>query len=68
MSDVKEHVYKETLELRDKMVKLWEFIESEQFNSLEYGMQALLNAQYGAMYAYYGILEARLESWKEGAE
>jgi hypothetical protein len=65
MSDVKERVRKEALGLYDRMVRLWEFTNSEQFNSLEHGMQLLLKAQYSAMVTYYSILEARLECWKE---
>jgi hypothetical protein len=65
MSSAKERVVEELQELNNRMNKLREFNGSMRFNELKNdSMKSLLLAQYGVMYAYRCILEARLACWE----
>jgi hypothetical protein len=62
----KKRVLEELQELNRKRDKLREFNGSMRFNALKNNsMKALLLAQYGVMYSYTCILEARLACWEE---
>jgi hypothetical protein len=66
MPDAKKRVVEELRELKNRMDKLREFNGSMRFNALKNdSMKALLLAQYGVMYSYRCILEARLACWEE---
>jgi hypothetical protein len=66
MSDAKKLVIEELQELNRKRDKLREFNGSMRFNALKNdSMKSLLLAQYGVMYSYCCILEARLACWEE---
>ena len=60
--DFKDRVRAEAAELQDKIVKLGAFINgAEQFTRLPKEDQHLMQAQYGFMCDYRGVLEARIK-------
>lgn len=65
VTTAKERVELEKAELVLKMNKLGDFLGTEKFKSLDGTSQELLLAQWHAMGAYCGILNLRLENWKD---
>jgi hypothetical protein len=66
MSEAKKRVIEELQELNSRMDNLREFNGSMRFNELKNdSMKFLLLAQYGVMYSYRCIIEARLACWEE---
>jgi hypothetical protein len=66
MSGAKQRVIEELQELNDRMDKLREFNGSMRFNALKNdAAKFLLKTQYGVMYSYRCVLEARLACWEE---
>lgn len=63
--NAKMRVKRELNALWDKIVKLNNFMTSENFEKLDEAQRALLYAQSGIMLAYQKILDARLFLWKK---
>lgn len=61
----KMRVKRELNALWDKILKLDNFMASENFGKLDEAQRALLYVQSGIMHAYRRILDARLFLWKK---
>ena len=59
MSDFEIRLIEEKLDLHEKMVKLWKFLESDKINNIDKHEKKLLKLQYKAMKNYYGVLNHR---------
>lgn len=60
MQPHQERVVKEAKELRDKLVKLRNFFNTETFKLLSDFEKSLLHRQHAAMYEYLQVLEQRI--------
>ena len=65
MSEAKLRVYSELNELKDRILKLGNFVKTETFNKLEEESRLLLLEQLHIMNAYTCVLVRRLDAWKE---
>ena len=60
MEDFKKRLISEKDELNEKIVKLNQFINSENFNKIDKVQQSLLKTQLFVMRTYHSILEERI--------
>jgi len=62
MEDFKVRLIKEITELRVKLDKITDFINSDKFDKLDYSQSTLLNIQADAMSMYLKCLTARFKT------
>lgn len=62
--NAKERVENELKELGERIFKLTNFMQTENFNNLSDIQQTLLMAQSNAMHTYSAILMLRLKNWE----
>jgi len=61
MSDFLTRIVEEQVLLKEKYLKLWNFLGSEQYEKLDSYNKNLLQIQYSAMETYLKVLDMRIE-------
>ena len=63
MDDFRSRLIAESMELKDRLAKLRDFINGKKFRHLDRRDRELLYQQQGIMSAYNDVLEQRLARW-----
>jgi hypothetical protein len=61
MSDFLTRIIEEQILLKEKYLKLWNYLGSEQYQNLDFYNKNLLQIQYSAMETYLKVLDMRIE-------